>query len=510
MKKLAAAISIAILAVASASALRHMRETSYLSKEEHWINQTIDHFSPYDRTQFAQRYYEYLHEFHSPDAPIFLIICGESSCNGISNDYLGVLAKKFGAAVVSLEHRYYGKSYPFGSFSMDNLRYLSSKQALFDLAVFRQYYQESLNAKLNKSTHNPWFVFGISYAGALSAWFRLKFPHLTCGSLASSALVLAVYNFTKFDQQVGESAGPECKAVLQEITNLVEQRLESNQKELKKLFNASKLSNDGDFLYFLADAAVTAIQYGDPDELCNPLTEAKKAGEDLVEAYAKYVKEYYIDYIGVDVEAYGQQQLKRAKISDSSSARLWWFQVCTEVAYFRVAPANDSIRSSKVDTRYYLDLCKKVFGNNMPGPDVNATNLYYGGKDIAGSKIIFTNGSQDPWRHASKQTSSRGMPAYIIKCHNCGHGADMRGCPQSRLVPKGMLCGLGSRIWSCSSTAISLVSFSHSKVLPVVFRVSGDAKNCASPDAVNKVRRDIITHIYQWLSECQFSGVSAM
>ncbi|KAL1569547.1 putative serine protease eda2 [Salvia divinorum] len=470
-------ISALILAVASAQRHFRVRETSsssYLTKEEHWMNQTIDHFSPYDRSQFSQRYYEYLDEFRSPDGPIFLKICGESVCNGISNDYLGVLAKKFGAAVVSLEHRYYGKSYPFGSFSTDNLRYLSSKQALFDLAVFRQYYQESLNAKLNKSTDNPWFVFGISYAGALSAWFRLKFPHLTCGSLASSGVVLAVYNFTKFDEQVGESAGPECKAILQEITSLVEQRLESNQKELKKLFNASKLSKDGDFLYFLADAAVTAIQYGDPDELCNPLTEAKKAGEDLVEAYAKYVKEYYIDYIGVDVETYDQQQLKKNKISDSSSARLWWFQVCTEVAYFQVAPANDSIRSSKVDTRYHLDLCEKVFGDDIPGPDVNATNLYYGGKDIAGSKIIFTNGSQDPWRHASKQTSSRDLPAYIIKCHNCGHGSDMRGCPQSRLVPK------------------------------------GDAKNCSSPDAVNKVRQNIITYIDQWLSECQSSGVGAM
>ncbi|KAG6399671.1 hypothetical protein SASPL_141152 [Salvia splendens] len=467
------AISALIFAVASAQLHFRVRETSsssssYLTKEEHWMNQTIDHFSPYDRRQFPQRYYEYLDEFRSPDGPIFVKICGESVCSGISNDYLGVLAKKFGAAVVSLEHRYYGKSSPFDSFSTENLRYLSSKQALFDLAVFRQYYQESLNAKLNKSMDNPWFVFGISYAGAMSAWFRLKFPHLTCGSLASSGVVLAVYNFTKFDEQVGESAGPECKAVLQEITSLVEQRLESNQKELKKLFNASKLSKDGDFLYFLADAAVTAIQYGDPDELCNPLTEAKKAGDDLVEAYAKYVKEYYIDYFGVDVETYDQQQLKKDKISSSSSsARLWWFQVCTEVAYFQVAPANDSIRSSKIDTRqvyiyyvptskslpflliYHLDLCKKVFGDDMPGPDVNATNLYYGGKDIA-------------------------VPAYIIKCHNCGHGSDMRGCPQSRLVPK------------------------------------GDAKNCSSPDAVNKVRQNIITYIDQWLSECQFSGVSAM
>lgn len=60
-----------------------------------------------------------------------------------------VLAKKFGAAIVSLEHRYYGKSSPFKSLTTNNLRYLSSKQALFDLAVFRQYYQVIINPIYN-------------------------------------------------------------------------------------------------------------------------------------------------------------------------------------------------------------------------------------------------------------------------------------------------------------------------------------------------------------------------
>jgi hypothetical protein len=32
--------------------------------------------------------------------------------------------------------------------------------------------------------------------------FRLKFPHVTRGSLASSAVVLAVQDFAEFDQQV--------------------------------------------------------------------------------------------------------------------------------------------------------------------------------------------------------------------------------------------------------------------------------------------------------------------
>ncbi|XP_038702915.1 probable serine protease EDA2 isoform X2 [Tripterygium wilfordii] len=441
--------------------------SNYLTTEEHWFNQTLDHFSPYDHTTFQQRYYEFLDHFRAPDGPIFLKICGESSCDGIPNDYISVLAKKFGAAVVTLEHRYYGKSSPFKSLKTENLRFLSSKQALFDLAIFRQRYQESLNLKLNRTAvENSWFVFGVSYSGALSAWFRLKFPHLTCGSLASSAVVLAVYNFTEFDQQIGVSAGPECKAALQEITQLVEKQLESTEsdrKAIKSLFGASELDIDGDFMYLLADAAVTAFQYGNPDVLCSPLVQAKKAGEDLVDAYAKYVRDYYPD----SVATYNQENLKSTNLdAESSGARLWWFQVCTEVAYFQVAPANDSIRSSKVDTRYHLDLCKHVFGKDIY-PDVDVTNIYYGGTKIAGSKIVFTNGSQDPWRHASKQISSPDMPSYIISCHNCGHGTDLRGCPQSPLSPE------------------------------------GNAQNCSSPGAVNKVRQQIVDHIDLWLSECQ-------
>ncbi|KAF5768384.1 putative alpha/Beta hydrolase [Helianthus annuus] len=53
------------------------------------------------------------------------------------------------------------------------------------------------------------------------------------------------------------------------------------------------------------------------------------------------------------------------------------------------------------------------------------------------SKIVFTNGSQDPWRHASKQVSSPSLPSYLISCDNCGHGTDRKGCPLSPLVPEG-------------------------------------------------------------------------
>lgn len=52
-------------------------------------------FSLQDHRHFQQRYYEFLDYFQVPDGPIFLVICGESSCNGISNDYKSVSCKSW-------------------------------------------------------------------------------------------------------------------------------------------------------------------------------------------------------------------------------------------------------------------------------------------------------------------------------------------------------------------------------------------------------------------------------
>lgn len=61
--------------------------------------------------------------------------------------------------------------------STPNLKYLSSEQALADLAAFR----EAMVKQFSLTPKSRWIAFGGSYPGALSAWFRYKYPHLVYG-----------------------------------------------------------------------------------------------------------------------------------------------------------------------------------------------------------------------------------------------------------------------------------------------------------------------------------------
>lgn len=74
--------------------------------------------------------------------------------------------------------------------STANLRFLSSRQALADLAHFR-----TVMAATQGLTNSKWVAFGGSYPGSLAAWFRLKYPHLVYASVATSAPVHATVNF---------------------------------------------------------------------------------------------------------------------------------------------------------------------------------------------------------------------------------------------------------------------------------------------------------------------------
>lgn len=96
------------------------------------------------------------------------------------------------------------------------MKFLTSEQALSDVAYF---IRQMNNKQMYGINQNPWITVGGSYPGALSAWFRYKYPHLTIGSIASSAVVQAIENYQDFDLQMYFSAmksGDYCQKAINE------------------------------------------------------------------------------------------------------------------------------------------------------------------------------------------------------------------------------------------------------------------------------------------------------
>lgn len=84
---------------------------------EQWFEgQLLDHFDPNNNATWRQRYYVNMEHFDSenPQAPVFLMLEGETvaSPGWLDESQMADNAKHYKAALVNLEHRYYGKSHP--------------------------------------------------------------------------------------------------------------------------------------------------------------------------------------------------------------------------------------------------------------------------------------------------------------------------------------------------------------------------------------------------------------
>lgn len=81
----------------------------------------------------------------------------------------------------------------FRDLSVKNLVYLSSEQALADLA----YFIEGMNLLYQIPAGTKWIAFGGSYPGSLAAWLRAKYPHLVHGAMSASGPLLAKIDFQR-------------------------------------------------------------------------------------------------------------------------------------------------------------------------------------------------------------------------------------------------------------------------------------------------------------------------
>lgn len=143
--------------------------------------------------------------------------------------------------------------------------------------------------------NSGWVSVGCSYAGALSAWFRLKHPDLTVGALSSSGVVHSIFDFYEFDQNVAAAISLDCANRLRNVTSQIEQLLgesEESNRMTKEEFDAAYMS-DGDFYYMIADAAATTVQYGYQDTVCGQYMLPATDPSTYWITFANFTKEFW-------------------------------------------------------------------------------------------------------------------------------------------------------------------------------------------------------------------------
>jgi pimeloyl-ACP methyl ester carboxylesterase len=398
-----------------------------------YMNQTLDHFDPYNTGYFQQKYYVN-QSLYKPGGPVFFMLGGEGpispaylSGHFILNNY----AELYNALLVTLEHRFYGETIPNNSSTTQNLQFLSSAQALADAATFR----EKIQLDLALPADTKWIVFGGSYSGALSAWARLKYPHLFYGAISASAPVLAQLNFPEYMEVVQASVGPQCAHIISDATRQMENLLNSaaGRVQLTRAFNSctnltSVLNDQITFLSGVSDPFCGVVQYSWDNNkyqlynitgMCAQL-EQDAAKDGALEAVANFV----LANAGQECMVTDYKSMIEEMLP-TSDGRSWTYQTCREFGFYQTGDSSNQPFSRLISLDYYLQQCEDMFGIKGMKPNIDWTNDDYGAKGIKTSNTVFTDGSVDPWHILGETTTVEGSSNIVVYISGTAHCADL-------------------------------------------------------------------------------------
>ncbi|KAF8395428.1 hypothetical protein HHK36_019374 [Tetracentron sinense] len=447
--------------------------------ETKYFTQTLDHFNfhPQSYQTFQQRYLINSTYWGGAEmkAPIFVYTGNEGDIEWFAQNtgFMFETAPHFKAFLVFIEHRFYGKSIPFGGdkevaySNSSTLGYLSSTQALADYATLIIDLKKNLTAN-----DSPVVVFGGSYGGMLAAWFRLKYPHVTIGALASSSPILnfeditSPYSFNNIitqdfrvsfytikhiflsffpvklkdirDELQDKSESENCYKVIKGSWEKIEDTAKQSGglELLRKSFRICDNYISVDYLEnWLGTAYIyTAMtDYPTPSNFLNPLPafpveKMCKAIDDPSTGNDTFAKLYgaaniYYNYTGTTT------CFNLLDDSDPHGLDEWTWQACTEMILPTGGNNEESIFPlSQWNYSNRASYCNRLFGIQ---PRPNWATTEFGGHDIHrvlkrfGSNIIFFNGLRDPWSGGGVLKSiSKSIVAIVAK--KGAHHVDLR------------------------------------------------------------------------------------
>ncbi|RMZ75164.1 hypothetical protein DV737_g5422, partial [Chaetothyriales sp. CBS 132003] len=420
---------------------------------EHNISVPVDHFfneskyEPHSNATFNLRYW-FDATYYKPGGPVIVLQGGETDASGrlvfLQKGILYELSKATGGLGVVLEHRYYGTSFPVDDLSTENLRFLTTQQAVADQAYFAANIQfPSLEDQDLTAPGTPYIAYGGSYAGGFVAFLRKVYPELTWGAISSSGVTVPIYDYWQYYEPVREYGPPDCIANQQKLINVVDNIFKKNdsatREKLKASFGLLDLTYDDDFAnlisygignfqsknwdpavnspdfdYYCGNITSQSVLWPDTEAAASNASALIKAGgwsdeSDALTApllnFIGWINDSYVTSCDTTLdECFGAHNASAAVYTDKSldnyGSLSWAYQYCTEWGYIQTGsgvPKDQLPLISRLLTLEYLTLiCRYAF--NITSPPDEAVINQYGGYNISYPRLALIGGETDPWR----------------------------------------------------------------------------------------------------------------
>ncbi|GIX78184.1 dipeptidyl peptidase 2 [Caerostris extrusa] len=406
---------------------------------ESYFDQKLDHinFVFYGNYTFKQRYL-YNDTWWDGTGPIFFYAGNEGNIEGFwkNTGFIFKAAKEFKALVVFAEHRYYGKSLPFGnhSFTGGAIGLLSVNQALADYAFFLKSFKAARGAD-----KCPVIAFGGSYGGMLAAYMRFKYPNIVQGAIASSAPLYQVAGKVSSDILF--------QAVTKDFRDV---KKKAGYAHIVKVFRICKpFQVDDDFEHFLrwirnAFVSAAILDYPYPNDfwtkfpafpvkvMCDLLESAPTPVDGLREAAGLlYNVSKNLDCFDMFKEYMYCADPTGCGSGDDAIA--WNYQTCSEI---NLEGSSHGVQDMFPDLPFNTDMRDYFCYNTFKVvPRRNFLNVEFWGEDIStSSNIVFSNGDLDPWAPGGiLKNISDSLVAVIIEggAHHLDLREDHPNDPQS-------------------------------------------------------------------------------
>lgn len=418
---------------------------------EHNISVPIDfyqnetRYEPHSNGTFNLRYW-FDAQYYKPGGPVFVLLSGETDGEGrlpfLQKGIVHQVAKATNGIGVILEHRYYGKSFPVPDLTTKNLRFLSTEQALAEIDYFaRNVKFAGIDADLT-APKTPWIAYGGSYAGAQAAFLRVTYPETFWGTISSSGVSTAIYDYWEYFEPIRQYGPPDCIKSTQVLTDVVDKILLGKNttdkvQSLKQVFGLGNITDNRDFANQLTgvygwqstnwDPAINSASFFN---YCTNIT-AVPTAENLRPAVADIVASagYGSDKFAQDVMLNAVSWINSTSLPgwrrsnstqdsyytilnatalqgltsfEDQDSVCWNYQVCTEWGFIQTGNTPADIMpliSRTLDLEYLTFFCRAQFNITTP-PEIERVNKY-GNYHIDYTRLAQIGGNADPWRPAT-------------------------------------------------------------------------------------------------------------